>query len=138
MARTVIGRVTFALRHAPSLATYRQATLAGIPAIMRRSEQRLKEDVVAHTPVDTGHMRDNLLSTSDLAEVTTEYTVFWRSQEFVGEVNPRGKIIQGFYPATLILGGPAHAARYPHLLTQETEAERPKLLKELRDHFAGR
>lgn len=135
MARLPIGRLRFRVTHLPDFAGYARRALGGVAGIMQRSEQRVFEEAKAATPVDTGHMQANLLKTSDIAEVETSYQVFWRAQEFVGEVNPRGRLITEFYPAILIFGGAERPARYPTLLTAQLEAERPRLLKELRDHF---
>lgn len=138
--KITIGRIAFQVKqptHATqSLQQYGQRVLGGIPAVLVRSETRVFEAVRAATPVKTGHMQANLLRTSDIAPVEDSYQVFWRKQEFLGEVNPAGKIIQNFYPATLILGGPKTAARYPALMTEQLEAERPLLVKDLSEHFA--
>lgn len=135
-----LGRLRFRVTHDPAtaLGVYGRSKLAGVAGIMQASETRLFEDVKAHTPVDTGHMQEHLLRTSDIVPVETNYQVFWRRQEFVGEVNPRGEIISEFYPATLILGGPEKAPKYPALMTAEAEAERPRLTRELAQHFARR
>lgn len=131
----VLGTIRFRVTHQPDLLAYGERALGGVPAVMQRSEARVYESVRAHTPVDTGHMQANLLKTSDIAEVTDTYQVFWRDQEFTGQINPRGRQITAFYPAILILGGAERAPKYPSLLTSELEAERPVLIRDLRDHF---
>lgn len=133
MARAVVGTLGFTVRLGSGLVRYGDRVLRGIPAIMAASEERLFTDAKANTVVDTGHMRDHLLKTSDIVPVETEYQVFWRAQEFIGQVNPRGIIIKEFYPATLLFSERFKATHDP--LTPATEAERPKLVRDLAAHF---
>lgn len=102
---------------------YGQAVRRLLPPVMQASEQRVKAQVKAGTPVDSGHMRDNLLSTSDIAEVEDQYAVFWRSQEFLGERNAKGKVITTFYPPIVLL--------HTDPMTPAIEAERPILHAEV-------
>jgi hypothetical protein len=131
----VLGVIRLTPRMGTGLQRYGEAKLAGIAPVMAASEQRVFEQARAHTPVDTGHMQEHLLRTSEIVPVTTDYQVFWRAQEFLGQVNPRGQIIQEFYPASLIFGDRFRAAKYPTLLTEELEAERPTLIRNLTEHF---
>lgn len=102
---------------------YGQAVKRLLPPVMKASEQRVKQAIQAGTPVDSGFMRDNLVSTSDIAEVEDEYVVLWRAADFVGERNPKGKVIDTFYPPIVML--------HQDPMTPAIEAERPILHAEV-------
>lgn len=108
---------------AHGLLRYAAAFRRKIPAVLTRSYNRVKPAIQAGTPVKTGHMRDNLVGTADVAEIETDYFLAWRPQEFLGVVNPAGQIIQEFYPPIVL-------ARVDPL-TPAIEAERPLLAAEV-------
>lgn len=108
---------------AHGLLRYAAAVRRKIPAVMAKSYGRVKPAIQAGTPVKTGHMRDNLVGTADIAEIETDYFLGWRVQEFLGVVNPAGQIIQEFYPPLVV-------ARVDPL-TPAIEAERPILVAEI-------
>lgn len=109
---------------AHGLLRYAAAFRRKIPAVMTRSYNRVKPAIQAGTRVKTGHMRDNLVGTADIAEIETDYFVGWRVQEFLGVVNPAGQIIQEFYPPIVI-------ALVQDPLTPAIEAERPILVADI-------
>lgn len=109
---------------AHGLLRYAAAFQRKVPAVMAKSYDRVKGAIQAGTPVDTGHMRDNLVGTADIAEIENDYFLGWRPQEFLGVVNPAGRIIQQFYPPIVI-------ALIKDPLTPAIESERPVLANEV-------